>query len=68
MGIWGRKNPVGDLAEDEPQYVSYGPLYDEDGPGDPEFGAWLDKKLGLKAEDRPPSQELRAETKPREAA
>src|SRR5690349_18324474 len=32
---------------DEPEYLSYGPNYDEedDGPGDPEFGAWLDEEI-----------------------
>jgi penicillin-binding protein 1A len=25
--------------------VPFSPLYDEDGPGDPEFGAWLDQEL-----------------------
>ncbi len=29
----------------EPEYLSYGPLYDEDGPGDPEFGQWLDEQI-----------------------
>src|SRR3990170_112779 len=47
MSIWGRKKLAGGVADDEPEYLSYGPLYDEDGPGDPEFGAWLDEKLGL---------------------
>lgn len=57
MGIWGRSR----LAEstDEPvarshwEDVPYSPLYDEDGPGDPEFGAWLDGKLGLKPQPEP---------------
>src|SRR5687768_9442793 len=48
MGIWGRSRLAGNVPDDEPEYLSYGPLYDEDGPGDPEFGAWLDEKLGLK--------------------
>jgi penicillin-binding protein 1A len=51
MGIWGRSRVAGGgPANDEPEWLSYGPLYDEDGPGDPEFGAWLDEKLGLKSE------------------
>jgi penicillin-binding protein 1A len=49
MGIWGRSRLAGNVPADEPGYISYGPLYDEDGPGDPEFGAWLDEKLGLKS-------------------
>jgi len=65
MGLWGKPKRAVSVPDDEPEYISYGPLYDEDGPGDPEFGAWLDDKLGLRAEDRPPSQELRAETRPR---
>src|SRR5690606_27760133 len=36
-------------CEDTP----YAPLYDEEGPGDPGFGAWLDQKLGLKPEAEP---------------
>ena len=47
MGIWGRSRGAREDPADEPEYLSYGPLYDEDGPGDPEFGAWLDEKLGL---------------------
>jgi penicillin-binding protein 1A len=56
MSIWGRSRLAGGVPADEPGYISYGPLYDEDGPGDPEFGAWLDEKLGLKpnAESVPP--------------
>ncbi|HEU4651564.1 MAG TPA: transglycosylase domain-containing protein [Croceibacterium sp.] len=38
---WSRRRAPGA----EPEYLSYGPLYDEDGPGDPEFGAWLDDQL-----------------------
>ena len=49
MSIWGRSKLAGGIRADEPEYISYGPLYDEDGPGDPEFGAWLDEKLGLVA-------------------
>jgi penicillin-binding protein 1A len=31
---------------DEPEYLSYGPNYEDDeGPGDPEFGAWLDEEI-----------------------
>jgi len=48
MSIWRRSKLAGGVPADEPGYISYGPLYDEDGPGDPEFGAWLDEKLGLK--------------------
>ncbi|HYD25752.1 MAG TPA: transglycosylase domain-containing protein [Croceibacterium sp.] len=47
MGIWGRSKLAESAPAAEPKYISYGPLYDEDGPGDPEFGAWLDEKLGL---------------------
>jgi penicillin-binding protein 1A len=60
MGIWGRSKVAREAPAEEPEqvkYLSYGPLYDEQGPGDPEFGAWLDETLGLKAcEDgaRPP--------------
>jgi penicillin-binding protein 1A len=47
MGIWGRSKLAGSAPaeEPEPDYLSYGPLYDEDGPGDPEFGAWLDEQI-----------------------
>jgi penicillin-binding protein 1A len=62
MSIWGRSKLAGGVPADEPEYISYGPLYDEDGPGDPEFGAWLDEKLGLRAEDRPPTQQLGPDT------
>ena len=47
MGLWGKPKLAGNGPDDEPEYLSYGPLYDEEGPGDPEFGAWLDEKLGL---------------------
>ena len=46
---WSRRH----ASDEEPEYLSYGPLYDEDGPGDPEFGAWLDEKLGLKPGEEP---------------
>ena len=62
MSIWGRSKLAGGVPADEPEYISYGPLYDEDGPGDPEFGAWLDEKLGLRAEDRPSTQQLGPDT------
>src|SRR5688572_7425155 len=54
MSIWSRSKVAGRVG-DEPEagYLSYGPLYDEDGPGDPEFGAWLDEKLGLKPHEGP---------------
>ena len=54
MGIWGRSKLAGNAPAQEPdegEYLSYGPLYDEGGPGDPEFGAWLDEKLGLDPEE-----------------
>ena len=60
MGFWRRKKLAG-VPDDEPEFLSYGPLYDEDGPGDPEFGAWLDKKLGLKSEPEPETQTKPAE-------
>ena len=59
MGIWGRSRLAGNAAADDGSERShwedmpYAPLYDEDGPGDPEFGAWLDEKLGLKPEAEP---------------
>jgi penicillin-binding protein 1A len=63
MGIWGRSKLAGNVPDDEPEYLSYGPLYDEDGPGDPEFGAWLDEKLGLgPAEDVEPPTEPKVRT------
>ena len=34
--------------DDGREDVPASPLYDEHGPGDPEFGAWLDERLGLK--------------------
>src|SRR5690606_34712611 len=55
---WSRRA----TPDDEPEYISYGPLYDEDGPGDPEFGEWLDDQL----ESRFGPQEGRStEPKPR---
>src|SRR5687768_16006970 len=59
MSIWGRSRLARGVPADEPGYISYEPLYDEDGPGDPEFGAWLDEKLGLKgaADSEPPLPE-----------
>ncbi len=59
MGIWGRSR----LAERREESgarshwedVPYSPLYDEEGPGDPEFGAWLDDKLGLRSQPEPAS-------------
>ena len=53
MSIWGRSKTAGRAPAEETGYLSYGPLYDEDGPGDPEFGAWLDEKLGLNPHDGP---------------
>jgi len=56
MSIWRRSKLAAGVPAEEPEYISYGSLYDEDGPGDPEFGAWLDEKLGLRpAEDAPPA-------------
>jgi penicillin-binding protein 1A len=54
MGIWGRSKMAREVPAEEPEqveYLSYGPLYDEEEPGDPEFGAWLDETLGLKPEN-----------------
>ena len=48
MSLWGKPKLAGTVPDDEPEWIDYGPLYDEDGPGDPEFGEWLDEKLGLK--------------------
>ena len=59
MGIWGRSRLAGNAAADDGagrshwEDMPYAPLYDEEGPGDPEFGAWLDQKLGLKPEAEP---------------
>ena len=49
MAFWGKPKLAGRVPDDdpEPEYLSYGPLYDEDSPGDPEFGAWLDDQLGV---------------------
>ena len=57
MNLWGKPKPAGNVPDDDPEWLDYGPLYDEDGPGDPEYGDWLDEKLGLgPAEDvEPPS-------------
>ncbi|HEY6815751.1 MAG TPA: transglycosylase domain-containing protein [Croceibacterium sp.] len=60
---WSRKAARSDAHE----YLSYGPLYDEDGPddegpGDPEFGAWLDEQLETRfgpPPDRPAGPKLR---------
>src|SRR5690606_41586404 len=62
MGIWGRSRLAGNAAADDGagrshwEDMPYAPLYDEDGPGDPEFGAWLDQKLGLKPEAEPDAE------------
>jgi penicillin-binding protein 1A len=56
-GVWPWSRRVS--SEPEPGYLSYGPLYDEDGPGDPEFGRWLDEKLESRFGPQP------AEPKPR---
>jgi penicillin-binding protein 1A len=53
---WSRRTPSGP----ESGYLSYGPLYDEDGPGDPEFGQWLDEQLESRFGPAPP-----VEPKPR---
>lgn len=50
-GLWPWPRKPAPASESE--YLSYGPLYDEDGPGDPEFGEWLDEKLGLKPGEAP---------------
>lgn len=53
MGILGHIGWLGRRREPAPsprghwEDLPYAPLYDEEGPGDPEFGAWLDEKLGL---------------------
>jgi penicillin-binding protein 1A len=47
MSMWRRSKQGGEADPGGPKYVSYGPLYDEEGPGDPEFGRWLDQRLGL---------------------
>src|SRR4051812_36962072 len=41
-------------SDDRFEDVPLAPLYDDDGPGDPEFGAWLDERLGLKGEPPAP--------------
>ena len=65
MSIWGRSKPAGRTApEPESEYLSYGPLYDEEGPGDAEFGAWLDDKLGLKPHVGP-AEDVEAPAAPR---
>ena len=59
-GLWPwsrRAEPDG-----EPQYISYGPLYDEEGPGDPEFGQWLDDQLETRFG---PQSEPETEPRPR---
>jgi hypothetical protein len=49
MSLWGKPKLAGSVPVRRVRTGSdYGPLYDEDGPGDPEFGEWLDEKLGLK--------------------
>src|SRR5262245_46867319 len=44
---WSRRPSAAQPRPPEFDEVPYAPLYDEHGPGDPEFGAWLDEKLGL---------------------
>ncbi len=54
---WSRRPSAASRAPEFDE-VPYAPLYDEQGPGDPEFGAWLDEKLGLKpAPDLQPGAE-----------
>ena len=70
MGIWGRSRLAGGAADDGGfardhwEDTPYAPLYDEDGPGDPEFGAWLDERLGLKPRGDP-AQPPTSERQPR---
>src|SRR5687767_12161471 len=48
MGFWSRSKAArAPMGDEEPEYLSYGPLYDPEGPSDPEFGAWLDDEVGL---------------------
>src|SRR3569832_2409761 len=48
-GVWPWSRDAATTGEHE--YLSYGPNYDEEdandlgGPGDPEFGAWLDEEI-----------------------
>jgi penicillin-binding protein 1A len=68
MSLWGKPKLAGSVPDEDPEWVSYGPLYDEDAPGDPEFGEWLDEKLGLHphqgpAEDVEPPTEPKRRTK-----
>lgn len=42
--------------ESEAGYLSYGPLYDEDGPGDPEFGEWLDEQIDTRFGPQEPAE------------
>ena len=35
MNLWGKPKPAGNVPDDDPEWLDYGPLYDEDGPGDP---------------------------------
>ena len=53
MNLWGKPKPAGHVPDEDQEWLDYGPLYDEDGPGDPEFGEWLDEKLGLKPHGGP---------------
>src|SRR6186997_3354925 len=67
MSLWGKPKLAGSVPDDDPEWIDYGPLYDGDGPGDPEFGEWLDEKLGLHhhgpAEDVEPPTEPKRRTK-----
>jgi len=65
MNLWGKPKLAGRVPDDDPEWIDYGPLYDEDGPGDPEFGEWLDEKLGIgPAEDvEPPTQQPKRRTR-----
>ena len=54
---WARVDPP---EPDTPSWVEdapYSPLYDEDGPGDPEFGQWLDGELDRRFPQQRPAGE-----------
>ncbi|HWK42169.1 MAG TPA: transglycosylase domain-containing protein [Croceibacterium sp.] len=42
---FSRSRAPDDAPRSHDEDLPYSPLYDDDGPGDPEFGAWLDDEL-----------------------
>ncbi|OYW45318.1 MAG: penicillin-binding protein [Sphingomonadales bacterium 32-68-7] len=64
---WRRKAEPTSARADYDDERPYAPLYDDDGPGDPEFGAWLDERLGLRAESEVESPTEAGEPQPKKS-